>query len=116
MGRTNESLWEKVKLEVILGGKGGLPGKWSARKAQLAVKIYKDRGGGYEGMKPRDGLAKWTREDWNYAGQRYLPRAVRERLTRSDIAAESRRKSGRKGEYVPYGEKVTGLMRKLNIV
>jgi len=29
------------------GGKGGRPGQWSARKAQLLANQYKKRGGGY---------------------------------------------------------------------
>lgn len=30
------------------GSKGGKPGQWSARKAQLLAKAYKDAGGGYK--------------------------------------------------------------------
>ena len=30
------------------GGKGGAPGQWSARKAQMLAKAYKDAGGGYK--------------------------------------------------------------------
>ena len=30
------------------GGKGGNPGKWSARKAQMLAKQYKAKGGGYK--------------------------------------------------------------------
>jgi len=30
------------------GGKGGNPGQWSARKAQLLAKQYKAKGGGYK--------------------------------------------------------------------
>ena len=48
--RTNPKLWEKVKNEVLKGSKGGKKGQWSARKAQLAVKKYKDKGGKYHGM------------------------------------------------------------------
>ena len=36
-------LFEKIKA----GGKGGKPGQWSARKAQMLAKQYKDAGGGY---------------------------------------------------------------------
>jgi len=38
-----KSLFEKIKA----GGKGGKPGQWSARKAQMLAKRYKDSGGGY---------------------------------------------------------------------
>jgi protein involved in polysaccharide export with SLBB domain len=29
------------------GGKGGRPGQWSARKAQMLAQAYKKAGGGY---------------------------------------------------------------------
>ncbi len=37
-------LFEKIKA----GTKGGDPGEWSARKAQLLAKEYKAKGGGYK--------------------------------------------------------------------
>jgi hypothetical protein len=37
-------LFEKIKS----GSKGGNPGQWSARKAQLLAKEYKAKGGGYK--------------------------------------------------------------------
>ena len=36
-------LFEKIKA----GDKGGNPGQWSARKAQMLAKQYKAKGGGY---------------------------------------------------------------------
>ena len=36
-------LFEQIKA----GGKGGKPGQWSARKAQMLAKQYKAAGGGY---------------------------------------------------------------------
>ena len=41
--RSNPKLWESVKKKVTKGSKGGKPGQWSARKAQLAVAEYKKR-------------------------------------------------------------------------
>jgi len=38
-----KALFESIKA----GGKGGKPGQWSARKAQMLAKRYKDSGGGY---------------------------------------------------------------------
>lgn len=38
-----KALFEKIKA----GGKGGKPGQWSARKAQMLAKEYKAKGGGY---------------------------------------------------------------------
>ena len=37
-------LFEKIKR----GSKGGNPGQWSARKAQMLAKQYKAAGGGYK--------------------------------------------------------------------
>ena len=37
-------LFEKIKA----GSKGGKPGQWSARKAQMLAKEYKAKGGGYK--------------------------------------------------------------------
>ena len=37
-------LFESIKA----GGKGGSPGQWSARKAQLLAQQYKKAGGGYK--------------------------------------------------------------------
>lgn len=39
-----KALFEKIKA----GTAGGDPGEWSARKAQLLAKQYKDKGGGYK--------------------------------------------------------------------
>ena len=41
--RMRKSLFEKIKAN----GKGGAPGQWSARKAQMLAKEYKAKGGGY---------------------------------------------------------------------
>ncbi len=39
-----KQLFEKIKA----GDKGGSPGQWSARKAQLLASEYKRAGGGYK--------------------------------------------------------------------
>jgi hypothetical protein len=49
--RTDPDLWERVKKSVIKSPKGGPAGKWSARKAQIAVALYKKSGGRYKGKK-----------------------------------------------------------------
>jgi hypothetical protein len=38
-----KSLFNSIKA----GGKGGAPGQWSARKAQMLALKYKQKGGGY---------------------------------------------------------------------
>jgi len=53
--------------------KAKMGGKWSARAAQLAVKYYKDSGGRYKGKKPtakNNKLKKWTKQDWQWSGER----------------------------------------------
>ena len=39
-----KSIFERIKA----GGKGGAPGQWSARKAQMLAMQYKKAGGGYK--------------------------------------------------------------------
>ena len=39
-----KSIFERIKA----GGKGGAPGQWSARKAQMLAQQYKKSGGGYK--------------------------------------------------------------------
>ena len=39
-----KALFERIKA----GSKGGKPGQWSARKAQMLAKEYKTKGGGYK--------------------------------------------------------------------
>ena len=39
-----KNLFNKIKA----GSKGGRAGQWSARKAQMLAKQYKDKGGGYK--------------------------------------------------------------------
>lgn len=39
-----KTLFNKIKA----GSKGGKPGQWSARKAQMLAKQYKAKGGGYK--------------------------------------------------------------------
>lgn len=106
--RTDPKLWEEVKQRVMAGDKGGDPGEWSARKAQLAVQEYKKAGGGYEGRKTSDNsLTKWTNEDWGTrsgkpsgkTGERYLPKAARERLSKEeyDRTTAKKRADTRKG-------------------
>ena len=118
--RTKPALWEAVKVIVKRGVKGGPAGKWSARKSQLAVKMYKSRGGGYIGPKSKcNSLSKWSREDWGYVGKkgssRYLPRKVRQSLTPAEKREENRRKGSKRGRWIPYSKSVAAKMRKMKI-
>lgn len=44
---TKPAMRKRLFNEIKAGGKGGAPGQWSARKAQMLAKRYKDAGGGY---------------------------------------------------------------------
>ena len=48
---TKPTLRKNVFNRVKAGGKGGSPGQWSARKAQMVAKAYKAAGGGYRTSK-----------------------------------------------------------------
>ena len=52
---TKPELRKRIKREVQAGDKGGAPGQWSARKAQLVATTYKKRGGGYVDAKDAPG-------------------------------------------------------------
>ena len=45
---TKPSLRKRLFNEIKAGGKGGKPGQWSARKAQMLAQRYKKSGGGYK--------------------------------------------------------------------
>jgi hypothetical protein len=59
-------LRENIKDRVMAGSKGGKPGQWSARKAQLVAQQYEKAGGGYKSGKSekQKNLSKWTKEKW----------------------------------------------------
>ena len=46
---TKPTMRKKIFNRIKAGGKGGAPGQWSARKAQMVAKAYKSAGGGYRG-------------------------------------------------------------------
>jgi hypothetical protein len=109
MPYTNSALRERLKNRIMAGSKGGKPGQWSARKAQLLALEYKKAGGKYSGSKTKSqkSLSKWTKEKWGTksgkpstqgakaTGERYLPKKAREALSAKEYAATSRAK--RKG-------------------
>lgn len=106
MARTDEPKWKRIVASVKASDKGGKPGQWSARKAQLATQRYKKSGGGYSGPKTeaQKSLSKWTKEDWGTksgkpstqgakaTGERYLPKQARQALTSSEYAATTKAK------------------------
>jgi hypothetical protein len=106
MSYTKPGLRESIKNRVLAGSKGGKPGQWSARKAQLVAQQYKKAGGGYTGSKTskQKSLSKWTKEKWGTksgkpstqgskaTGERYLPKKARESLSKKEYARTSAKK------------------------
>ena len=45
---TKPGLRKSIFNRIKAGSKGGKPGQWSARKAQMMAKEYKAKGGGYK--------------------------------------------------------------------
>ena len=106
MAYTKPELRERIKNRVMAGSKGGKPGQWSARKAQIVAQEYKKAGGGYSGSKTskQKSLSKWTKEKWGTksgkpstqgskaTGERYLPKKAREKLSADEYAKTSAKK------------------------
>ena len=44
---TKPTMRKRLFQRIKAGSKGGAPGQWSARKAQILAKQYKAKGGGY---------------------------------------------------------------------
>ena len=63
---TKPELRERIKDRIMAGDKGGKPGQWSARRAQLVAQEYEKAGGGYQGGKDsrQKSLEKWGKEKW----------------------------------------------------
>jgi hypothetical protein len=125
--RTKESMWKRIVASVKAGSKGGRPGQWSARKAQLATARYKKAGGGYKGKKSSSNkLSKWSKQKWDYVSKgdekkprakrgRYLPESVRKSLSASEKAATNKRKraaSAKGKQKAKYSKKVAGKVRR----
>lgn len=101
---TKPELRERIKNRIMAGSKGGKPGQWSARKAQLLAMEYRKAGGGYRGglRKTQRSLKKWTREKWTTSDgkpairkggtRRYLPASAWSKLTPAQRAATNRKK------------------------
>ena len=45
---TKPGMRKRLFNRIKAGGKGGAPGQWSARKAQMLAQAYKKAGGGYK--------------------------------------------------------------------
>lgn len=98
---TDPKLRDEVKEEIHNGDKGGAPGQWSARKAQMMAAEYKKRGGGYNTDKSEQDesqkhLSEWTEEEWQTkegsgnakkedgTEKRYLPKKAWEQMSEKE--------------------------------
>jgi len=116
---SNPELRNRIKARILAGGKGGKPGQWSARKAQMVAQEYKAKGGGYKGgpSKQQKSLKRWTKQDWKTpsgkpstqgpkaTGEVYAPRRAIEKLRSSPggmaklaAATQKKREAVRSGE------------------
>jgi hypothetical protein len=66
MAYTKPEMRERIKDRIMSGSKGGKPGQWSGRKAQLLAQEYKKKGGGYSGEKTegQKSLKRWGEQKW----------------------------------------------------
>jgi hypothetical protein len=122
---SNPTLWESIKNKVMKMETGGTKaGQWSARKAQMAVKMYKEKGGGYTEQKDSSNeLHKWSKQDWqtksgkpsHITGERYLPKKAIENLSDKEYRKTSRLKktSMKKGkQFSKQPEKIADKTKK----
>ena len=123
---TKPELRDKIKAEVLAGDKGGKPGQWSARKAQIVAHEYESAGGGYK--KPRNqaqqSLKEWEDEKWNTADgkrarrtggtTRYLPEKAWNKLSAGEKAATNKKKKegSREGKQFVSNTKAAAAARK----
>ena len=109
---TDPELRERIKAEVTAGDKGGRPGQWSARKAQMVAHDYEAQGGGYkhERTEAQNSLKDWGDEHWHTADgkpaiqgeetHRYLPDEAWRELSPEEKKATDKKKvaGSKKGE------------------
>ncbi|WP_336921590.1 hypothetical protein [Aquipuribacter sp. SD81] len=125
---TDPDLRERLKKEITEGDRGGRPGQWSARKAQLLAHEYEKAGGAYRGGKDdsQKHLEQWTDDEWQTADgderarhgeetERYLPKGAWEKLSPEERRATERRKrkgSKRGEQHVPNTSKAKDAGRR----
>lgn len=98
-------LRQQLKEQITAGDKGGKPGQWSARKAQLLTHDYEKAGGGYLSDKrteEQQHLSNWTDEAWQTSDgkpaereggtTRYLPKEAWDDLSPAEKKATNAKK------------------------
>lgn len=116
---SDPKLRARIKARILAGGKGGKPGQWSARKAQMVAQEYKKAGGTYR-SKPnakQKSLKRWTKQEWTTpsgkpsvqgpkaTGEVYAPKRAIEKLRSTPNgmaklaeATRKKREAEKKGE------------------
>ena len=114
---TKPKLRQRLKDKIQAGDKGGKPGQWSARKAQLLVREYEKAGGGYTSAGKKSGkqehLADWGKQDWKTASGkdakdtqpgkgtgRYLPEVAWKLLSKAERERTETRKRDAERQFV----------------
>jgi len=125
MAYTKPELRNRIKNDVMAGSKGGKPGQWSARKAQLVAQRYEKAGGGYSGSKTaaQSSLSKWTKEKWRTSDRkpaireggtaRYLPDKAWDNLSPAEKRATNKKKmaGAKQGKQFVKNTKAAALAR-----
>jgi len=110
--------WARAKARA----KAKMGGKHSARAMQLAVKYYKDAGGGYKGKKKKSNkLSKWSKQKWrtksgkpsSKTGERYLPEKAIKALSSKEYAATTRAKRKATAAGKQYSKQPKRIARKV---
>lgn len=133
---TDPELRDEIKEKVKAGDKGGQPGQWSARKAQMMASEYK-KAAHEKGEEPyktakKDETAKhldeWTKEEWQTSDgsgkakradgteKRYLPKRAWEQMSDKEKAETNAKKlAGSKDghQHVANTAKATDARRKV---
>ena len=124
---TRPELRDELKEEIKTSDKGGEPGQWSVRKAQLLAREYEKAGGGYKGEKDESqkSLEKWTEEEWTTQegderaredGEtaRYLPKEAWEKQSpeEKEETEQKKRQGSREGEQYVENTKAAKEARK----
>lgn len=116
---SNPELRNRIKSRIMAGSKGGKPGQWSARKAQMVAQEYKKAGGKYKSgpSGAQKSLKRWTKQEWRTpsgkpsvqgpkaTGEVYAPKKAIEKLRSTPggmaklaAATREKREAEKKGE------------------
>jgi hypothetical protein len=124
MNTNKPELWNRIKTKILNKETAGTKaGQWSARKAQLAVKEYKNEGGGYTSPKnPNNSLTVWSNQNWrtksgmpsSITHERYLPEKAIKALTEKEYNQSSKKKKEDTKKGIQYSQQPDNLKNKIS--